>query len=32
MTRSIQWLGLSLAAFLVWCASVLFFVGFGPGA
>jgi len=28
-TRRIRWLGLSLAAFLVWCASVLFFVGIG---
>jgi hypothetical protein len=28
-TRRFKWLGLSLAAFLVWCASVLFFVGIG---
>jgi len=28
-TRRFRWLGLSFAAFLVWCASVLFFVGFG---
>lgn len=28
-TRRFRWLGLSFAAFLVWCASVLFFVGIG---
>jgi len=28
-TRRIRWLGLSFAAFLVWCGSVGFFVGFG---
>jgi len=28
-TRRIRWLGLSFAAFIVWCASVFFFAGFG---
>jgi len=28
-TRRIRWLGLSVAAFFVWCASVFFFAGVG---
>jgi len=28
-TRRFRWLGLSFAAFVVWCASVVFFAGFG---
>jgi len=27
--RRIRWLGLSLVTLVVWCASVLFFLGFG---
>ncbi|HEV2606483.1 MAG TPA: hypothetical protein VGT79_00740 [Xanthomonadaceae bacterium] len=28
-TRRIRWLGLSFAAFVVWCASVFYLAGFG---
>ena len=28
-TRRIRWLGLSFAAFVVWCTSVVFFAGIG---